>query len=105
MILEKGVHLHWMVPTFLGKEYGGMPDAAPNRWLVEKNNEKKWLVVSDHVHEAEISEVIGEFQFSAFQLYPPLWHGQTKRKIPFGNYNQQWLAVANIETQGAVGGL
>jgi hypothetical protein len=40
MILGKGVHLNWMVPAFLGKEYGGKLNAAPNRWLVKKNNSK-----------------------------------------------------------------
>ncbi len=60
MILGKGVHLHWMLPSFLGKEYSGKLNAAPNRWLVEKSNGKKWLVVSDYVHEADTSQDSGK---------------------------------------------
>ncbi|TAD86161.1 MAG: hypothetical protein EAY75_09350 [Bacteroidetes bacterium] len=87
MILGKGVHLHWMVPAFLGKEYGGKLNAAPNRWLVEKNNVEKWLVVSDYLHEAEIkSDSGGTLQIHLtddYSVYPVTRLATDTSKPPF----------------------
>ncbi len=62
LILEKGVHLHFIVPHFLGQaipnlknlaNVGDLP-AAPNRWLVTIENDgiTQFMVESDYVHEA-----------------------------------------------------
>lgn len=59
MLLAPGVHLHWIVPVFLGREVDGKIPAAPNRWKVTRTRggmDKSWLVVSDFVHEPVIDE-------------------------------------------------
>ncbi len=60
MILESGVHLHWIIPAFFGKEYAKGIPAAPNRWSVKRDDGKEWLVVSDYVHAPKVENNIIE---------------------------------------------
>ena len=66
LILNPGLHLHFILPHFLGKQYPNahtgetnnqqqrMP-AAPNRWLVTKKNQdtivQRWLIQSDYIYD------------------------------------------------------
>lgn len=63
-LLNQGLHLHFILPHFLGKQYAGsatgtspppkkMP-AAPNRWLITKSGlgaNEQWLVQSDFIFD------------------------------------------------------
>lgn len=64
-MLEKGVHLHFIVPQYLGRKVpeklelgnsGQMP-AAPNRWLISKSNNNtivdQWYLESDYIQSEE----------------------------------------------------
>lgn len=62
MILNKGMHLHFILPHYLGRHYkiGSASEssypAAPNRWLVLRNGgagRKTWLIQSDYIYEQE----------------------------------------------------
>lgn len=56
-LLKQGVHLHWIVPTFLGREHNGTMKAAPNRWhIIRYRNEeiKEWMVISDYVQYPKV---------------------------------------------------
>jgi hypothetical protein len=62
LLLESGLHLHFIIPHFLGqaipknsglKNAGSLP-AAPNRWLVSKHvgaTVEQWLIESDYIHD------------------------------------------------------
>ncbi len=63
--LHPGMHLHFIVPHFLGRPgpnnlqtHPGTYPAAPNRWLVARNGgglaEQQWLIESDFVHAEEV---------------------------------------------------
>lgn len=65
-VLDAGIHLHFIVPQFLGQQISpslgtsrsGLLPAAPNRWLITKTNSaagsdaglSQWLVESDYLH-------------------------------------------------------
>jgi hypothetical protein len=62
LLLEKGLHLHFIIPHYLGQHVpqksgltmaGNLPP-APNRWLVTKKTNgaiiKQWIIESDYVH-------------------------------------------------------
>lgn len=63
LILGKGLHLHFILPHFLGKQYpttsennahGKVMPAAPNRWLITKVGSpapNQWLIQSDYVYD------------------------------------------------------
>jgi hypothetical protein len=61
-LLDKGVHLHFILPHYLGRKVpealaldcsGDMP-AAPNRWLISKQEKRgaltQWYLESDYIH-------------------------------------------------------
>jgi hypothetical protein len=61
-LLEKGAHLHFILPNYLGRKIpealalkcsGDMP-AAPNRWLISKTEGNgapiQWYLESDYIH-------------------------------------------------------
>ncbi|MDW3191111.1 MAG: hypothetical protein R8G66_02065 [Cytophagales bacterium] len=60
-LLGKGVHLHFVIPHFLGRRVPeGLPGAqempaVPNRWIITRKNkdgnmEKQWFIESDYIH-------------------------------------------------------
>lgn len=58
-LLGKGVHLHFVIPHYLGRRIPeGLPGehdmpAVPNRWIVTRKSgttEKKWFIESDYIH-------------------------------------------------------
>ncbi len=63
LILGKGVHLHFIVPHYLGEQRSDSSSsdttttpatlpAAPNRWFVTRNSDnERWLIESDHIHD------------------------------------------------------
>ncbi|MBJ7536457.1 hypothetical protein [Marinomonas transparens] len=68
-MLEKGVHLHFIVPHYLGRKVpkslalansGHMP-AAPNRWIISRktsenaSTSKQWYLESDYIYPEEYS--------------------------------------------------
>jgi len=62
LLLEKGFHIHFIIPHYLGQHVpqkcgislSGQIPPAPNRWLITKktNNTivKQWLLESDYIH-------------------------------------------------------
>lgn len=72
MLLAPGVHLHWIVPAFLGREVDGEIPAAPNRWLVTRTRggtDKSWLVVSDFTHEPAVENGIVQL-IDDYSIFP-----------------------------------
>jgi len=65
ILLPAGVHLHFILPHYLGQQIpknSGLPTAgtlpaAPNRWLITKSDNgaqtQQWIIESDFVHPLE----------------------------------------------------
>ncbi|HCX22434.1 MAG TPA: hypothetical protein DHN29_10995, partial [Cytophagales bacterium] len=65
-MLGSGIHLHFIIPHFLGQhipqslklDVSGQLPAAPNRWLVTKKNQDgnikdQWVIESDFIHSED----------------------------------------------------
>ncbi|HEY8098984.1 MAG TPA: hypothetical protein VIE65_23210 [Methylobacter sp.] len=62
ILLPAGVHLHFILPHYLGQQIpensklptAGKLPAAPNRWLITKSTDgtqtRQWVIESDYVH-------------------------------------------------------
>lgn len=87
-ILRKGVHLHWIVPSFLGLSLGRSTlPAAPNRWRVQKLNQAgqitaEWLVVSDYVHYLTFSNIEGIELDERYSIFPVSESEKTEKSQP-----------------------
>lgn len=67
-LLGKGVHLHFVIPHYLGRRIPeGLPGAqnmpaVPNRWIITRkdkngNAEKQWFIESDYIHHESYSPI------------------------------------------------
>lgn len=58
LLLKAGIHLHFIIPKYLGQQIpnntgllnAGQLPAAPNRWLIKRNDDKYWIIESDYIH-------------------------------------------------------
>ncbi|MBL4703365.1 MAG: hypothetical protein JKY54_02530 [Flavobacteriales bacterium] len=75
-VLEKGVHLHWIIPPFLGKSTGKkVLPAIPNRWKVQKYDSKndlikEWIVVSDYIHYPTLDKTGAIHLVDDYSIFP-----------------------------------
>jgi hypothetical protein len=79
--LPAGVHLHFILPQFLGRpipknsglDNAGELAAAPNRWLVKKTisgNSTYWLIQSDYIYDPSNDPIDTDFHTSFLYKMP-----------------------------------